>query len=87
MEYKVDVLSGGRITLPASLRKNLHIAEGDTITISEENGEVKILSQFQKLEMVHNLVRSLSAGDRSSWSEELIASRREEFSREEQSGS
>ena len=44
MDYKAEVHKAGRITIPIEIRKQLQIAEGDILTIRQENGELKIIT-------------------------------------------
>jgi len=66
--------SGGRIVLPASLRANLGIQEGDELLLSISNGEVRITPKALALQNALNIARKhlLNA---SSLSMELIAER------------
>ena len=37
MDYKAEVHKAGRITIPIEIRKRFKIAEGDILTIRQEN--------------------------------------------------
>ena len=41
MDYKAEVHKAGRITIPIEVRKQFQIAEGDVLTIRQEDGELK----------------------------------------------
>ena len=38
MDYRAEIQKGGRVTIPSVIRKKLNMAEGDIVTIREENG-------------------------------------------------
>lgn len=57
MEYKTEVQRAGRITLPASLRKDFGITIGDTVTIVSENGQISLMTQHQALNEARELLR------------------------------
>lgn len=40
--FRLKVDTSGRIVLPAELRSRYHIEEGDTVTLIENEGELKI---------------------------------------------
>lgn len=39
--YTGTVLPGGRITIPATIRRNLHLRPGDSLIWWEEDGELR----------------------------------------------
>ena len=83
MDYKAEVHKAGRITIPIEVRKQLKIAEGDILTIRQENGELKIITTQQALAHARNLVQPYLQSPESSV-DNFIESRREEAEREEQ---
>ena len=83
MDYKAEVHKAGRITIPIEVRKQLKIAEGDILTIRQEDGELKIITARQALAHARNLVQSYLQSPESSV-DNFIESRREEAEREEQ---
>jgi len=49
MDYRAEIQKGGRVTIPSVIRKKLNMAEGDIVTIREENGDIKLITQHQAL--------------------------------------
>lgn len=83
MDYKAEVHKSGRITIPIEIRKQFQIAEGDILTIRQENGELKIITPQQALAHARNLVQPYLQSPESSV-DNFIKSRREEAEWEEQ---
>ena len=83
MDYKAEVYKTGRITIPIEIRKQFKIAEGDILTIRQENGELKIITPQQALAHARNLVQPYLQSSESSV-DNFIKLRREEAEREEQ---
>lgn len=72
----------GRIVLPASIRQQLDIKEGDQLgVIIDEDGRVVMESPRAALKKVRQRLKA-SMGERS-LADELIADRRREFERED----
>lgn len=67
--------SGGRIVLPASLRANLGLHEGDELLLSISNGEVRITPKALALKNALNIARQ-HLQNAPSLSEGLIAERK-----------
>ncbi len=57
MDYKAEVHKAGRITIPIEIRKQFNIAEGDILTIRQENNELKIITPKLALELARSLVK------------------------------
>ena len=83
MDYKAEVHKAGRITIPIEIRKQFQIAEGDILTIRQEDGELKIITAQQALAHARNLVQPYLQSPESSV-DNFLKSRREEAEREEQ---
>jgi AbrB family looped-hinge helix DNA binding protein len=83
MDYKAEVHKAGRITIPIEIRKQFDIAEGDILTIRQENNELKIITPKQALEQVRSLVKPYLASTKASV-DDFIVWRREEARKEEQ---
>ena len=83
MDYKAEVHKAGRITIPIEVRKQFQIAEGDVLTIRQEDGELKIITARQALTHARNLVQPYLQSSESSV-DNFIGSRRSEAEREEQ---
>lgn len=82
MEYAAEVQRAGRVTVPLEIRKALNIEEGDKVTFRHENGEIKLVTQKQRLDEAYALLRSYIPAS-TSLVDELIQERREEAAREE----
>ena len=81
----VKVSGAGRVNLPAEVRRALGLKGGGHVVLTIEDGEVRLSSMAQALERVRALARPYAPKGRLA-SEELIADRREEVRREEESG-
>ena len=83
MDYKAEVHKTGRITIPMKIRKRFQIAEGDILTIRQENDELKIITQKPALDRARSLVKPYLSSEESSV-DDFIKWRREEAQQEEQ---
>lgn len=83
MDYKAEVHKAGHITIPIEIRKQFQIAEGDILTIRQEDGELKIITARQALAHARDLLKPYLQSSESSV-DNFIKSRREEAEREEQ---
>ena len=83
MDYKAEVHKAGRITIPIEIRKRFKIAEGDILTIRQENNELKIITQKQALDRARSLVKPYLSSEESSV-DNFLKWRREETQQEEQ---
>ncbi|MEZ5363680.1 MAG: AbrB/MazE/SpoVT family DNA-binding domain-containing protein [Bryobacterales bacterium] len=73
----VRVAAGGRIVIPAHLRKKLGIEEGDKIVLSLEEDTIQMLSQKQALRRAQDrIAKHVRPGV--SLADELIRERRQE---------
>lgn len=83
MSYEAKVIDGGKIVLPAKLRRSLGIKVGDSVLIDEEGGRAVITTRQQRLrEIQAEFARLKRPGV--SMVDELIAERRAECEREEE---
>ncbi|NOT11066.1 MAG: AbrB/MazE/SpoVT family DNA-binding domain-containing protein [Methylococcaceae bacterium] len=69
--------AGGRIVLPAQMRANLGIKEGDELLLTVADGEIRITPKALALKNALELAR-LYVATESSLSDALIAERRSE---------
>jgi AbrB family looped-hinge helix DNA binding protein len=83
MDYKAEVHKTGRITIPIEIRKQFQIAEGDILTIRQENGELKIITAQQALAHARKLIQPYLQSTESSV-DDFLTWRREEGKQEEQ---
>lgn len=75
-ETFVPVNENGRIVIPASYRKALGIKSGDTLILSMEDEELRIMTMKRRIQRAQQLVRKyVKPGV--SLVDELIAERRE----------
>lgn len=82
--YTVVLDKRGRLTLPAALRKRLTLKPGDRLVlIFDGEGGFRVVSARELAERLHGMYRDLAPGR--SLADELIAERREEARREEES--
>lgn len=82
MDYHTEVHKSGRITIPVDLRREMNLAEGDTLIIRYENGEMKLLTQQQLIAEAQAILRQYVPSG-VSLVDELILERRAEAEREE----
>ena len=72
---------GGRIHLPVSLLKKMELAKGDDVSVTFEEGVIKIKTLKQKIAEIHALVKQYDTST-GSVVDALIADRREEARKE-----
>ena len=83
MTETVILGESGRIVLPASIRKEFGIKPGERLTVTSENGEIKILSRKMALESIRaEVLKQIRPG--MSLADELIRERRQEVRREDE---
>lgn len=75
------LVSGGRLQVPADIRRALGLGDGDTVTMRVVDGELRVLPTKGAIERVRARLRPyLIPG--TSMADELIAERRAESERE-----
>lgn len=79
--FKSRINENGRIVIPAEIRKSMGLEAGDTILMALEDGVLRIESQQARVRRVQESLRQRIPDPRV-LSDELIADRREEASRE-----
>lgn len=72
---------GGRLVIPAAVRKAMGIEPGDEVSLTLEDAELRIISTRKAIERAQALVRKY-VPEGVSLVDELIRERREEASRE-----
>lgn len=82
-QASVSVGRQGRVVIPARMRQELGIGEGDELVARLEEGRVVLEKRQNVLERVR---RRFSVSRGGSLADELIAERREEAQREEREG-
>lgn len=79
--YKGRIVSGGRLQIPADVRKMLGLADGDEVLIEVVDGELRVRSFRATLARVRAMVRE-HMPDGVGLTEELMADRRAAAARE-----
>ncbi len=79
--YKARIVSGGRLQIPADVRRELGLADGDDVRLEVVDGELRVRSFKAALARVRAMVRA-HVPEGVSLVEELIADRRAEAARE-----
>lgn len=81
MSFRTKIGQGGRVVLPAQLRNAAGLAVGDEVILRLEDGAVHMLKRDEAVRRAQAIVRRFIPPGRV-LSEELIAERRDEASRE-----
>lgn len=81
MSFRTKIGQGGRIVLPARMRKAAGLAVGDEVIVRLENGSVRLLKQEEAIKRAQAIIRRFIPPGRL-LSEELIEERRAEAERE-----
>ncbi len=83
MTYSAKVIAGGKIVIPAALRRELGLKEGDRLVVQREGGTL-VLKPFSEVlrELRERVRRYVPEGV--SLADELIAERRTEAAKEEE---
>ena len=81
INVRTKVTHGGRIVIPAEMRKQLGIEIGEDVNLSLEDGSVHISTSKNALERLRKLAQTV-AEDNISVVDELIADRRREAENE-----
>jgi AbrB family looped-hinge helix DNA binding protein len=78
---KARLGKGGRLVIPAGIRKSMGVGEGDELILNFDKGELKVCSRRLAVKRAQALVRKFVPADRDLVSE-LIRERREEAARD-----
>lgn len=78
MTYSAKIIKGGKIVIPAELRRELGFADGDRLVLEREGESLVIKSYHQVVREVQAAFRPFKPKDGSSLVDDLIAERREE---------
>jgi AbrB family looped-hinge helix DNA binding protein len=81
MGYQAKIIAGGKIVLPAELRRELGLKEGDTVLVDRDGETLRIRSRAAAIREAQAIVRRY-VPEGVSLVDELIAERRAEASRE-----
>ena len=58
MTYQVKVIKGGKMVIPAALRRELGIADGDILTCGNEGGRIVVKSSHQLRDEIRARVKA-----------------------------
>lgn len=83
MTYSAKIIKGGKIVIPAELRRELGFADGDRLVLEREGEALVIKSYRQVVREVQEAFRPFKPQDGSSLVDELIAERRKEAQQED----
>jgi len=79
--FQMKMSEGGRVVIPAEIRRSLGLKEGDAVLFELRDGEAVITTRRARLERARALVRK-HVPEGVSLVDELIAERRAEAERE-----
>ena len=79
--YRAKITEGGRLIVPAELRRRLGLHPGSTVILDVSDEELRVRSLNRAVERAQTIVRNF-VPEGVSLSEELIRERREEAARE-----
>lgn len=77
-----QVVSGGRLQIPAEVRRELKIADGDKVRMAVVDGELRVRPARPDWKRIQDIVRKY-VPEGVSLADELIADRRAEAARED----
>lgn len=84
MTYHAKVIAGGKIVIPAELRRELGIKDGDSVVIErDDRGQLVLKSYAQVVKEVQANFRAMIGPYQGSMVDELIADRRREAEEED----
>lgn len=78
---RVKIVDGGKLVIPASMRRELGLATGDTVLVDIDEGELRVRSVSRAVERARAILRKY-VPEGVGLSDELIAERRREAERE-----
>ena len=78
---RVKIVDGGKLVIPALMRRQLGIGTGDTVLVDVDNGELRVRSVKRAIERARAILRK-HIPEVESLADELIADRRREAERE-----
>jgi AbrB family looped-hinge helix DNA binding protein len=77
MEFRTQITKGGRLVVPAKLRKALQIEAGDEVVLKLENGSLRLIPLHHAITLAQQTVRKYVPKE-VSLVDELIQARRAE---------
>lgn len=77
MHYNTKITRGGRLIIPAKLRQQLDLKDGENVVVQAQGRGLKVIPVRESIRRAQELVASRIKG-RTSLVDELIAGRRKE---------
>lgn len=82
--YEMKISEGGRVVIPAAIRRSLDLNEGDTVVWDVLNGEVHLSTRKKQLEKARALFqKSTPTGSQPQLVQDFLNERRSEDQRDE----
>lgn len=78
---RVKVVEGGKLIIPAPMRRELGISAGDTVIVDIDHGELRVRSVSKALERARAILRR-HIPEGTNLADELVADRRAETDHE-----
>jgi AbrB family transcriptional regulator, stage V sporulation protein T len=85
MSYHAKLIKGGKIVIPAELRREFGFKEGDSLVLEREGGGLMIKTYEQVVREVQAEIKQMIGPYKGSIVDELIAERRAEAEAEDRS--
>lgn len=82
MSHHAKLIKGGKIVIPAELRREFGFKEGDTLVFEREGNALVIKTYAQVVREVQAVFKAMKIDPARSMVDELIAERRAEAARE-----
>ena len=82
MSYHAKLIKGGKIVIPAELRREFGLKDGDTLVFEREGNSLVIKTYEQVVREVQATFKAMKSDPNRSMVDELIAERRAEAARE-----
>lgn len=80
---QMKMSEGGRVVIPAEIRRALGLKEGDTVLFEQRDGEVLLTTRKAQIERARSIFRQYVPAGGPSVVDELIAERRAEAAQED----
>lgn len=78
---RIKIVDGGKLVIPAAMRRELGFGTGDTVLVDIDDGELRVRSVSRAIERARAIVRRY-VPENVGLADELIAERRREAERE-----
>lgn len=74
---RVKIVDGGKLVIPAAMRRELGLSTGDTVLVDVEDGELRVRSVSRAIQRARSILRKY-VPEGVGLADELIADRRRE---------